>query len=390
MNLPEGSLISYMSNKVKLRGGINLAQGIPGVNPPEQLLKIISEFARNPVAKYHQYAPGTGCLELKEEVCRLYNKDLSSENLLIVNGATEAISLLYLYLSRKLEKKLDVCSFSPFYESYNNLPENLGGNFSSISFENRQDSSLTANQSFLEDFFRENNCDLFFLASPGNPYGRIYNEEEIKLLISLSEKYKFYLIFDMVYKELYFAKKPYDPLSAKGSSFLKENIFYVNSFSKMLSVSGWRIGYLFTHRCHLPAIMKIHDYTGLCAPSLFQLSLAEYLKNDDWKKYTENLRKKLYNNYKSALLRLKESGFSIPDCGGGYFIWAKLPDYIKDDCFLFAEKLYEKYQVAIVPGVHFDRVADRFIRINILQNEEILTPGINFVLEAVKNYEKNC
>ena len=52
-----GSLISYFSNMVKLNGGTNLAQGIPGFRPPEKLLEIFSQILQQDI---HQYAPGCG------------------------------------------------------------------------------------------------------------------------------------------------------------------------------------------------------------------------------------------------------------------------------------------------------------------------------------------
>jgi len=46
----------------------------------------------------------------------------------------------------------------------------------------------------------------------------------------------------------------------------------VDSFSKMLSITGWRIGYLIAHKSHMIKIRAIHDYIGLSAPYLFQLN----------------------------------------------------------------------------------------------------------------------
>ncbi|HAZ02157.1 MAG TPA: aminotransferase class I/II, partial [Marinilabiliales bacterium] len=57
MEIPKGSLISFMSNKVKAQGGLNLAQGIPAFEPPAELLDILKNIATDNV---HQYAPGRG------------------------------------------------------------------------------------------------------------------------------------------------------------------------------------------------------------------------------------------------------------------------------------------------------------------------------------------
>jgi len=124
--LPEGSLISYFSNKVKLNGGINLAQGLPGFQPPLKLQQKLSEISlRNDI---HQYAPGIGnfkLIELIQQYYKKYDPTLTNDSILITQGATEAITLVYLYHKQKYGK-LNVLGFDPVYESYNNLPKNFG------------------------------------------------------------------------------------------------------------------------------------------------------------------------------------------------------------------------------------------------------------------------
>ncbi|HOE05991.1 MAG TPA: methionine aminotransferase, partial [Bacteroidales bacterium] len=62
--LPDTSLISYFSNMVKQHGGINLAQGLPGFRPPEDLLHHLAEISTSDA---HQYAPGLGLHALRAQ-----------------------------------------------------------------------------------------------------------------------------------------------------------------------------------------------------------------------------------------------------------------------------------------------------------------------------------
>ncbi len=52
---PAGSYISFMSNKVKTHGGINLAQGIPGFNPPKELTNILSQISNDNIHNLEYY-----------------------------------------------------------------------------------------------------------------------------------------------------------------------------------------------------------------------------------------------------------------------------------------------------------------------------------------------
>ena len=235
----------------------------------------------------------------------------------------------------------------------------------------------------LKKKIKQNNIRLVFVSSPGNPYGKAWEEKEISDLIALAEELDFYIIFDAVYKDLYFKNPPFIPINP-----LSEKLFYVNSFSKMLSVTGWRIGYFFGSASHLKNIRSIHDYTGLCASSILQKGIAKYLEKHSFgKNYLEFLREKLKVSYTLLSEALIAEGFDIPAIDGGYFIWAKLPGNQMDG-FQWAMNLYEQQKVAVIPGIHFSDTARSFVRINIAREKAEIKKAIEkivFFCNASKN-----
>jgi aminotransferase len=371
--IPQGSLISYFSNKVKKDGGINLAQGIPGFQPPQELLDILKEISHENI---HQYAPGNGNLKLIEILNLKYRYfGLEKDNLLVVQGVTEAITLLYIYFRQILNADFSVMAFDPVYETYNNIPKIFGNRFVSFVLD-----SETIDFNKFEKTIIDNNVKVFYLSSPGNPYGRIYNKSEIDEIIQLSLKHNFFVVFDAVYQELYFTNPPYIPLHQ-----FNDNLFYVNSFSKMLSVTGWRIGYLIASNKHMNRIKSIHDYTGLCAPSILQEAIAQYLEQEYYgKSYVLALREKLNKSFSLLKNELIELGFQIPKIEGGYFVWAKLPQKFSDG-FKFAIELYEQEKVAVIPGIHFSKNAANFIRFNIAHESEVIEEGIQRIRKFINN-----
>lgn len=363
---PEGSYISFMSNKVKQHGGINLAQGIPGYQPPKELLNILVNITYDNI---HQYAPGIGDIKLLEQLVKNYQKyhPFTINNFLVVQGATEAISLLYIYFSGIIKEKFSVLAFDPVYESYNNLPGIFNHNFVCFPLE----SNTTLNFDKLEKEIVSTNVKLIFVSSPGNPYGKTWSKEELDKIIALSEKHDFYIIFDAVYKELYFNEPPHIPLDN-----FNERLFYVNSFSKLFSITGWRIGYFIAHEKHMKNIRSIHDYIGLCAPSLLQKAIAEYLEQHQFgKDYVAELRKQLNTSYKLMSNALLKLGFEIPETSGGYFVWAKLPEQYKDG-FKFTIDLWEQEKVAVIPGEHFSKNCSDYIRFNIAREMSEVKEGL--------------
>lgn len=352
---PEGSLISYFSRKVKKHGGINLAQGRPGYDPPKPLLDILKKSI--PQSDLHQYAPGNGDPRLLELLALHYNGicKMGTDNILITKGATEGIFQIFLYLTTQLKKPYSVLSFDPVYESYDRLAKIF-----KLSFEYSDlDDNLQVDFDSLEKICMERKVKIIFIASPGNPLGKVWEKEEIEKILELSARHSIYVIFDAVYQDIYFSSKPFNPLKLQ-SPYL----FYVNSFSKMLSVTGWRVGYIISHQAHIRKIMAILDYTGLSAPYLLQSAIAGYLETNNFgQEYVRNLRKKIRQSYSYLKNALKQVGFQTPDVTGGYFLWTKLPAAFQDG-FSFAWDLYEFERVGTVPGENFSQTKNDFIRLN--------------------------
>jgi methionine aminotransferase len=344
-----------MSNKVKEQGGINLAQGIPGFQPPSELLGFLSSYAHKSI---HQYAPGTGNYKLLNLLAQKYSPfgNFREKDFLITNGGTEAVSLLYTYFSKILQKPYSALAFEPVYESYKQLPWIFNDDF--IPFSLNGDNSVDFVK--LKEICIEENVKVIFLNTPGNPLGKIWKEQEVRQLMEMSKELQIFVIIDAVYEELYFYDKPYNPINE-----FSDNVFYVNSFSKLFSITGWRIGYLIASEKHMSRIQSVHDYTGLSAPSVLQAALAEYLSKSDWgKDYIVQLREKIRNGFYKLKEGLIELGFKIPHIEGGFFIWTQLPEPWQDG-FDFTMDLYEKEKVAVIPGEHFSEKSTDYIRLNI-------------------------
>lgn len=370
--LPEGSLISYFSTLVKTHGGINLAQGLPGIDPPLLLLDILSQVAHEPI---HQYPPGIGNLKLLDLLVNYYRQFLNVErdHFLITQGATEAISLIYLYILKSISNPFSVMSFTPAYESYVNLPRHFGQQF----FEIPYDISADELKQTIRRHVTEHNARLFFVASPGNPFGRSLSQEIVGSIIQTCSELNCFVIFDAVYKEIYFEQPPYMPYD-----LLNEHVFYVNSFSKLLSITGWRVGYIIADKKHMKGLRQLHDYTGLCTNSVAQEAIARYIQHDFMGfNYVKKARQQIAQAYRRMKATLQELGFTVPEVDGGYFIWAQLPSGF-DDGFDTALQLYERERIATVPGIHFTPYGKNYIRFSIARKSD----EIDAAIHGLKNF----
>jgi aspartate/methionine/tyrosine aminotransferase len=368
---PDGSYISYFSNLVKINGGINLAQGIPGFQPPAELITILKDIADK---QHHQYAPGIGNLQLRVVIENNYG--VEPDELLVVQGATEGLSLVYTYLFRMLGSNLVTLSFDPAYESYSRLPQIFNQKF--VSFPLIDEEVVDFDE--LTKFIKKNKVKLVFVSSPGNPYGKVWTSAETIKLLELANKLSFFVVFDSVYEELYFSEKPYIPLDN-----ISERLFIVSSFSKSLCITGWRVGYVIHHASHTKAIRAIHDYIGLCAPSVTQQALAVYLAQFQYgKTFMEELRQRVKNSFNSLSDMLTRLNFTIPRIDGGCFIWARLPTPFTDG-FEFASELYDATGVAVIPGEHFSSSKLNWLRFNVARPIEEIGIAGNRIADFMSN-----
>jgi aspartate/methionine/tyrosine aminotransferase len=367
---PEGSLISYFSNRVKKEGGINLAQGTPGFPPPAKLLRVLKTRAE--AKNLHQYPPGIGNFKLLELIQQRFTPivPIELDNLLIVQGATEGIFLTFFYLTTILERPFSVLSFDPVYESYPRLAEMFNIPFEYVDFKE----NLVVDFDRLETIIREKNVKVVFIASPGNPLGKTWNRVEMSRMVELSDRYGFYILFDAVYKDIYFSEEPFNPLS-----FNDERLFFIDSFSKMLSITGWRIGYIITGKEHMKKIRGMHDYTGLCAPSVLQAAIAQYLSDYDYgENYTKTVRSKCKQSYSYMKDELELLGFKVLVIDGGYFLWARMPEKLTYvDAFEFALSLFEKTGVGVVPGENFSPFKKDYIRMNVGTELKVIEEAVS-------------
>ncbi|MCX7696081.1 MAG: pyridoxal phosphate-dependent aminotransferase [Bacteroidales bacterium] len=363
---PTGSWISYFSTLAKKYGGINLAQGIPGFNPPPLLRQILSDIAFENV---HQYPPGKGNFKLVEQLIKKYLRkgfSFTEQNILILQGATEAINLVFfLFMKWFRNDAWSVATIDPPYEAYVKLPEKYGKQVFLLPIENRK-----VNLEFLKNCIRKNKVRLFFLASPGNPWGVVLDEKNVRDIVKICEKEECHVFFDAVYEDVYLDKPPYVPYD-----LLNPFLWIASSFSKKFSITGWRIGYLVHDSTWDDEISSLHDYIGLCASGPMQEALARFLHTEDAREYENWLIKELRKNYRLVVKELEKCGFSFETTDGGYFLWGKVPQAFNDG-WDFATQLFDKFKVALVPGEYFSKKAKSYVRINFARPHSELEEGL--------------
>src|SRR4051812_33590392 len=230
------TIFAEMSALALRTGAINLGQGFPDVDGPDEIIDAAVAAMR---AGRNQYAPGWGVPELRMAIAhhqkRFYDLDVDPETeVLVTTGATEAIAAALLAL---VEPDDEVIALEPYYDSYAACIAMAGGR--------RVPVTLRAPDFRLDvDTLRAAVTPLtklLLINSPHNPTGTVLTDDELRAVAEIAREHDLVVVPDEVYEHLTFAGLPHPPLAAYEG--MRERTLTVSSGGKTFSFTGWKVGW---------------------------------------------------------------------------------------------------------------------------------------------------
>lgn len=191
---------------------------------------------------------------------------------------------------------------------------------------------------------------------PNNPTGAILPAAELKAIAALAAKHDLIVIADDIYAEL-----TYDGshTSAAALPGMKDRTIFLHGFSKAWAMTGFRLGYACGPADLIGAMMKIHQYTMLCAPITSQEAAIEALKHPESDIVEMKNEYQRRRNFIHA--SFVEMGLPCPKPAGAFYAF---PDI--SACGMtsksFAYGLLEEEKVAVVPGTAFGPCGEGYVR----------------------------
>jgi aspartate/methionine/tyrosine aminotransferase len=266
VSLFQESVIREMTRLVQQEGGINLAQGFPDFDPPQELL----EAAQRALAEgYNQYAITWGDPEfraaLAEKMERFqgirYDPD---RHLTVTCGATEAMMATMLATVNPGE---EVVVFEPFYENYGPDAALSGARLRYVPLDlSRPDFPYDPRE--LERAFSRN-TKAIVVNTPHNPTGKVFRREELEHIADLCRHYGALAVTDEVYEHILYDGAQHVSLAALPG--MAGRTVVISSMSKTYSVTGWRVGWAaVADEALAGAIRKAHDFLTVGAPAPLQ------------------------------------------------------------------------------------------------------------------------
>lgn len=338
------SVIRKMTRVCQQYKGINLAQGFPEKEPPEEVLR---EALRAIQGGNNQYSITWGLPGLREAVTQKVSRfsglkpDPESE-VTITCGSSEAIVASLLALVNPGEK---VIIFEPFYENY--LP-GLALCGATPIFVRLRDPNWVLDPEELRKAFSQKPKALI-LNTPANPSGKVFCREEMGVIARLCDDHGTYVITDEIYEHILFDGLRHVNMGTLPGMW--ERTVTISGCSKTYSATGWRVGYVIAHHGLMSAIRKCHDYMVVAAPTPFQMAAVVAMGLPE--SYYQDL-KEYYRERRDYLLKAFEE-LSIPVFrpAGAYYMMIRIDGLGYGDDEKFAMALVEKAGIAVVPGSSF-------------------------------------
>ena len=363
------SVIRRMTRIANEYGAINLSQGFPDFDPPQEILNRLSEVAHE---DFNQYAITWGAQNFRDALARKQSKymnlDLdSNKNIVVTCGSTEAMMVAMMSVCDPSDK---VIVFSPFYENYGADSILCGANPIYVPL---HPPVFNFDKEELENAFKQNPKALI-LCNPSNPCGKVFSKEELEYIASLAVKYDTYVITDEVYEHIVYA--PYKHTYFASLPGMFERTISCSSLSKTYSITGWRLGYCIAPEHIIEQIKKVHDFLTVGAAAPLQEAAVVGLEFSD--AYYDELQK-LYTHKKDLFLNgLKELNIPHTEPQGAYYVMVDISEFGYDSDLDFCVDLIKNVGVAAVPGSSFFKEEEnRYIRFHFAKKDETLLAALD-------------
>lgn len=365
------SVIRRMTRISLVCGAINLAQGYPDFDPPKA---ITDRLAQVSAIGPHQYPITMGAPNFRQALAKkcghFMGLNLDPEtNMVITIGSTEAMVDTIFALTNPGDK---IIMFSPYFENYR--AQAIMADCEPI-FVPLVPPTFHFDPNVLEDAFKQG-AKAILICNPSNPSGKVFTEEELKLIGDMAIRYDTYVIMDEVYEHIVYAPHKHVYMSTLPGMW--ERTVSCSSLSKTYSITGWRLGYAIAPQHLMDRIKQFHDFNTVGAPSVLMEAAIAGLEMPD--SYYEEFGAH-YAHMKALFTKgLDDIGIQYTDPQGAYFVLANIGQYLKpgQTDVEFCEEMARKVGVACVPGTSFfkENVND-IIRVHFAKKDDTLMEALN-------------
>ena len=351
-SLPKSGIRDFFEIVSKMKDVISLGIGEPDFDTPWHIREAAIYALEK--GKTH-YTSNLGLMELRRGISAYVEANYTigyrpEDEILVTVGVSEAIDLALRALVNPGDK---VLYHQPCYVSYH--PSVALAHGVGIAVPTRADDAFALNVEDIEKAWQPG-CKVLMINLPCNPTGGTCDRGRLEKIARFAVEKDLIVISDEIYSELV-----YDCAHTSIAVFpgMKERTIFLHGFSKAFAMTGFRIGYACGPAELIDAMMKVHQYSMLCAPILSQEAAIEALaRGDDGVK---SMREQYHRRRDLVVRRLNEAGLKCRAPGGAFYVFPSVASTGLGERD-FAYGLLDAQKVAVVPGTAFGENGKGFVR----------------------------
>jgi aminotransferase len=214
---------------------------------------------------------------------------------------------------------------------------------------------------------------------PSNPTGLTISRNTLEIIAKIAREHNLIIISDELYSSIIYNTDHFSITSIPG---MKERTIYLNGFSKSHAMTGWRLGYIAGPEALLSIMLKIHQYTALCAPSISQYAAIEAIEKAD--KDVERMRQEYLKRKNLIVREFNDTGLNCIDPDGAFYVFPDITSTGKTSRE-FALGLLKSEKVAVVPGGVFGKSGEGHIRCSYANSMEDIKEAMSRIRRYVKS-----
>lgn len=367
------SIFTTMTIAANKHGAVNLAQGFPNFDGPEDVKSAAIEAIRGP---WNQYAPSHGIQKLRDLLSSRMTKTSgltysANDEITVFCGATEA---LFCSFQAFFGQDDEVLTFAPFFDCYPAGAFAVGAKLIGVPLR-------TPDWTFTKEDITSRitkNTKGILINTPHNPTGRVFNRAEMTVIADIAKDHNLLVITDEVYEELIFDDQEFVRMATLPG--MRERTVVISSTAKTFSFTGWKVGFTFAPKHLTDELRAVHQFTVFCNATPLQAGICKALELGD--DYYQTLRKEYQERRDFLYTELTQLGFKMRKSTGTYFLVADYSHMSNLDDVAFSHWLTEHKKVAVIPTSvfynHPDEIArtQKYVRFAFCKDLKTLAEGI--------------
>ncbi|HOW96717.1 MAG TPA: aminotransferase class I/II-fold pyridoxal phosphate-dependent enzyme [Kiritimatiellia bacterium] len=378
VDMPRSGIRDFFDIVSTMKDIISLGIGEPDFDTPWHVREY-TVFALERGATH--YTSNMGLLELRRAISKYVEKAFRASykpetEILITVGVSEALDLA---LRATLNPGDEVLYHEPCYVSYRS--DVILAHGTPVTVETKRDNQFRLTRAMLEAKATPR-TKVLLLNFPNNPTGAILRKEDLVEIAAFARERNLLVITDEIYAELTYDGEHTSIASLPG---MKERTIFLHGFSKAWAMTGFRLGYACAPPELTEAMMKVHQYTMLCAPTMSQKAAIEALTKPQTAVVEMTAEYRRRRNY--LVKSFEEMGLPCTTPAGAFYAFpyiGHLGIASKD----FALKFLDREKVAVVPGTAFGACGEGFVRCAYATSMENIQEAMRRMARFVQSLKK--